>query len=65
MCGSIELSVSWKLVIAFFFIMAKLSSTNRFKVIGGVVADCIACSSITYIHKFATIALTGLPIAHP
>ena len=65
MCGSIELSVSWKLVIAFLFVMAKLSSTKRFQVLGGVVAEWIACSSITSMHKFATMALTGLPVAYP
>ena len=60
MCGSIELSVSWKLVIAFLFIMAKLSSTKRFQVLVNGLNRLFFNYSM---HKFATMALTA--IAHP
>jgi hypothetical protein len=48
-----------------FFIMEKQSSTKRFQTLGGEVASRMACSSIISMHKLATIALTGLPMAHP
>ena len=62
MLGSMEFRVSWKAATeSFLMMMTKMSSTQRFQILGGTVEIDKAEYSITSMQRFATTGLTGLP----
>ena len=65
MVGSNEFRVLWNVSAAFFLIIEKLSSTNRFQVLGSTGVVSITVSSNFSMQMFATTGLTGLHIAQP
>ena len=63
--GLMEFKCSRKLSLLFFLMIVKVSSTNLFHRIGGVVEVLMACFSNSSMYMFATSGLIGEPIAVP
>ena len=63
--GLMEFRCSRKLSLLFFLMIVKVSSTNLFHRIGGVVEVLMACFSNSSINRFATSGLIGEPIEAP